>query len=198
MKKIMKKYFIRFEKKEKGFALLFAVLVSTLVVSIGASIISIALRQTILSGTSRESQYAFYGANTVLECAFYWDITGVASSTGAVFPSVDDTPLDIADQDLVTCGGGNIITGNGFTTVKPWEVTTSSGQTTTTFYMELKDVSSPLVNSTAARCAQATVTKTTDSSTGQVTTRIDAKGYNTCDLNNPRVVERGLVQEYKS
>jgi Tfp pilus assembly protein PilX len=197
MHKIMKKYFIRLEKKQKGFALLFAVLVSTLVVSIGASIISVALRQTILSGTSRESQYAFYAANTVMECAFYWDITGVTGSAGSVFPAEGESALTPTEQADVNCAGGNLATGSGFSSPRVWDLSSSSGETVTTFYIELKDSASPIAASSVARCAQATVTKTTDS-VGAVTTRIDAKGYNTCDLNSARVVERGLVQEYKS
>ncbi len=187
----MKKLFLQKNlSQQKGFTLLFAVLVSTLVVSIGASIISIALRQTILSGTSRESQYAFYAANTVLECAFYWDLTN-----SGVFPVPGDN-FDVADTSTITCAGGNIITGVGFDdhpeTPREWEQTSSSGENETTFFIEIKDQTTA-----ATRCAQATVTKTDDGS-GAITTRIEAKGYNTCDFTNPRTVERGLVQEYQS
>ena len=63
-------------KKEKGFVLLFSVLVSVLVLAVGASIISISLKQVILSGTGRDSQFAFYAANTGAECALYWDLAG--------------------------------------------------------------------------------------------------------------------------
>jgi Tfp pilus assembly protein PilX len=189
----MKKYFLQIQKKkEKGFALLFAVLVSTLVVSIGASIISIALRQTLLSGTSRESQYAFYAANTVLECAFYWDITNPS-----VFPAPGDTQISSGDSDAsdINCSGVNIITGDGATTSFPraWDTSVSDQ---TTFYIEIKDTQSVSPGG-ATQCAQATVKKSVNAS-GIITTKIEARGYNTCDLKNPRAVERGLIQEYKS
>src|SRR5690606_16959184 len=89
---------------QKGFTLLFSVLVATLVVAIGASIISIALRQTILSGTSRESQYAFYAANTMLECVFYWDIMGGGTEAGRIFPAKGETESAVP----AICSGGNI------------------------------------------------------------------------------------------
>jgi hypothetical protein len=60
-------------KNKRGIAILYAVIVAILMVAIGATITSIALRQTILSSTGRESQYAFYAANTGIECARYWD-----------------------------------------------------------------------------------------------------------------------------
>lgn len=193
----MKKYLHNIHSKQKGFTLLFAVLVSTLVVSISASITSIALRQTILSGTSRESQYAFYAANTVLECAFYWDITNAN-----VFPPPDEDQLVSTDTgaDTIKCAGGNIITGDGFSSSQPWNLHAAddiNGEVdVTTIYIQIQDKGTIKKNNTA-RCAQATVTKTEEPG-GKIQTRIEAKGYNSCDLNHPRTVERGLVQIYTS
>ncbi len=181
-------------EKRKGFTLLFAVLVSTLVVSIGATVVSIAVRQTILSGTSRESQYAFYAANTVLECVFYWDVAGTADLTVKVFPGSGDTV--VADPDFVKCSGGNIVTGSGFggTTTFADGGMTSSGVNSYTVKMEIRDVTATYGHE---YCAEATISKVTGDD-GVVTTTIEAKGYNTCDLNNPRAVERGLRQTYES
>lgn len=187
-------------ENKKGFTLLFAVLVSTLVVAIGATVVSIALRQTILSGTSRESQYAFYAANTALECAFYWDVRGVEGMDGAVFPISGD--LVISDTSLVTCAGGEIMTGNGFDTNTDFLsgfTTYSNGDGTYTIKLVIEDQSSPpLSGSNYEYCAEATVSKTLDGATGIITTEIEAKGYNTCDLSSPRAVERGLLQSYES
>ncbi len=182
-------------EKRKGFTLLFAVLVSTLVVSIGATVVSIAVRQTILSGTSRESQYAFYAANTVLECVFYWDVAGTASLTEKVFPGQGDTLL--ADMSNVTCSGGNVVTRTGFVGAGTFGAdggwTDNSGYSYTV-KMEIRDVTGTYDHT---YCAEATISKVTGGD-GVVTTTIEAKGYNTCDLNNPRAVERGLRQTYES
>lgn len=199
----MKKNHNTLQKKQKGFTLLFALLVSTLVISIGATIISISLRQTILSGTSRESNYAFYAANTALECAIYWDKTGVAGDSGFVFP-VPNIENAIAEKSDIFCAGINITSGeddDDDLVTEPWSQNNSTGETT--FYIEVKDLfeitqNGQTVFSNDPYCAQATVTKSNPDSNGVVTTRIEARGYNTCDVNNPRRVERGIIEEYQS
>jgi len=205
--KYLKNKFKDKTKKQKGFTLLFAVLVSTLVISISATVMSIALRQTIISGTSRESQFAFYATNTVMECAFYWDIVGSENlNVGPIFPAPNESRNSPFSSDGITCAGGNIVDGANFKsdTLAPGSVNanfTRAWVTTvlneTTFYIEVNDRrSSNSFNN--PYCAEAKVKKSRDPSTGIVTTTIEAKGYNTCDLNSPRAVERGLVQSYQS
>lgn len=58
---------------ERGFTLLLASLVSSVVLTLGISIFQIAYKQVILSSTGRDSQFAFYAADTGAECALYWD-----------------------------------------------------------------------------------------------------------------------------
>jgi hypothetical protein len=56
-----------------GFTILLAALVASLVLSLGVSVFSIARKSIILSTLGRDSQYAFYAADTAAECALYWD-----------------------------------------------------------------------------------------------------------------------------
>src|SRR3989338_2338056 len=70
---------------EAGFTLLLAALVGSIVLAIGSSIFVIAQKQLILSSIGRESQFAFYAADTGAECALYWDIRH--DSFGAEGPS---------------------------------------------------------------------------------------------------------------
>jgi type II secretory pathway pseudopilin PulG len=181
--------------QERGFTLLFAVLVSTLIISISATVISIAIRQTIISGTSRESQYAFYAANTALECVFYWDKIGITNATTSViFPAPGESRLAASELNDVKCLGGNITTGAGFDTPfaqKNWDTSVSNE---TTVFIEVKDTESTAAASLHKYCAQATITK--ENVSGRIETTIDARGYNTCDLTSPRAVERGLVNKY--
>jgi len=58
---------------KRGFTILLAALVASLVLALGISVFSIAQKQLILSSTGRNSQYAFYAADTAAECALYWD-----------------------------------------------------------------------------------------------------------------------------
>src|SRR3989344_3435689 len=58
----------------RGFTLLLAALVASLVLTIGLAIVSIARKSVNLSSIGRDSQFAFYTADTASECALYWDI----------------------------------------------------------------------------------------------------------------------------
>jgi Tfp pilus assembly protein PilX len=70
--------------KSAGYTLLFAMLLTTLVLSIGVSILTIARKEVILTGSSRESHRALLAADSGLECAVYWN--RVASN----FPGPDE------------------------------------------------------------------------------------------------------------
>lgn len=60
--------------KERGFTLLLAALVASIVLALGTAIYSIAIKQLTLSSLGRDSQFAFYAADTMAECALYNDI----------------------------------------------------------------------------------------------------------------------------
>src|SRR3989344_3251569 len=57
----------------RGFTLLLAALVASITLALGASIFAIAKKEVTLSSVGRDSQYAFYAADTGAECALYWD-----------------------------------------------------------------------------------------------------------------------------
>ncbi len=58
---------------KKGFSILFASLVASLVLAIGLAILRITIKQITLASAGRESQHAFYAADTGTECALYLD-----------------------------------------------------------------------------------------------------------------------------
>lgn len=60
-------------KKEKGFALLFAVLISGLLITIGISIFNISIKELMISASIRDSQTAYYAADSAAECFYYWN-----------------------------------------------------------------------------------------------------------------------------
>lgn len=92
---------------QAGFTILLAALVTSLVITLGISIFSIAQKQVILSSLGRNSQYAFYTADTAAECALYWDVRhDFASTTGPISP--------------IGCGGdANIIVSHGALNLYP-------------------------------------------------------------------------------
>ena len=61
-------------KMKRGFTLLLATLIASLLLILGAAIFEIIKKEIILSSIGRDSQFAFYSADTSAECALYWDI----------------------------------------------------------------------------------------------------------------------------
>ncbi len=103
----MKKYFIHFlhnnirwpKADKRGFTLLLSALVASIVLALGTSVFGIAQKELMLSSIGRDSQFAFYAADTAAECALYWDARHnyFATTTPPIDPTCDD-------EDLVTSG----------------------------------------------------------------------------------------------
>src|SRR3989344_8498174 len=91
---------------QRGFTLLLAALVSSVVLAVGAAIFSIAQKQVTLSVLGRDSQFAFYAADTAAECALYWDFrcNYFASSTALINPSCNN-PEPTCDTEQIQATG---------------------------------------------------------------------------------------------
>jgi hypothetical protein len=130
---------------QRGFTILFAALVASLVLTLGISVFSVAQKQVILSSLGRSSQYAFYTADTSAECALYWDVrhdrfptttphaatvqiscdgnedmsVNVTSGTGPVISEFEFEPNGYCAQVTVTKNATNprtVIHADGFST----------------------------------------------------------------------------------
>lgn len=210
--------------QSKGFVILYAVVISSLVLAVGISIISIATKQLKISGLGSQSQYAFYAANTGTECALFWDLHGYLVDIGsgisnrvAVFPSpltngclgthpcsVSEVPLGSESptptgQFEVVCSGTEIMFNDpGDPLDGKWE---SIASNVVPPAIGAKNTTrftvrlDPTDATLASSCARVTVTKELTGLT-EVRTTIDSRGYNTCDDTNPRQVERGLRYTY--
>lgn len=64
---------LKTKKKNRGFVLLYAVLVASIVAIGGTLLADIIAKQIILSSVGRESQFAYYAATAGDECANYWN-----------------------------------------------------------------------------------------------------------------------------
>lgn len=62
------------EAGSRGFTLMLAALVASVVLSLGTAIFALAQKELTLSSVGRDSQFAFYAADSGAECALYWDI----------------------------------------------------------------------------------------------------------------------------
>lgn len=154
----------------RGFTLLLAVLVSSVLIALGSAIYSIVSKEIALSSAGRESQFSFYSADTGIECALYWDLKQDAFSTTST-------------QTSLACGGstvdltaGRTLTGAG----------TASEQLVTVFSFP--------INGTAITnpCASVSVTR----QYYPVRTTVVSSGYNTCDAANPIRLERAIRVSY--
>lgn len=197
---------------QRGFTLFVALIVSTLLLSIGLSLSNIVLKQLVFSTTGKESQVAFYAADSGAECALYWDRK---DNTGA---TVLDGAFSTSSTDIIYCGTGDN-TSNGEVAMFPKSIKpVTEDQATTTFYVDYR---LNIDGEERFACAKVTVSKwiveVTDGS-GQTIpvqrTNIDSRGYNAkytglygslsspdpdsnkCDTSNLRTIERAVRLTY--
>jgi len=64
----------KIQKEEKGYILLLAILVTSIILAISFGIYAIGIKEVILSSYLRDSQQAFAAADRALECALMWDV----------------------------------------------------------------------------------------------------------------------------
>lgn len=75
------KHALKKTHEPRGFTLLMAVLISSVLLSLGFAIFNIVSKELVLTSSGRESQFAFYAADSGIECALYWDYQHDAFST---------------------------------------------------------------------------------------------------------------------
>ncbi len=179
-------------KGNNGYTLLFAVLVSSLVLAVGISILTISKKEFLLITSARDSSVAFYAADGGLECAVYSD----AEEEDPLLNTFSTSTLsNINNISCVETVAGDQI-GNK---TSNWNPSTKVG----TFTFDLK------LGGMGASCAKVVVTKEyrtdpEDPSYSYLSTTFDSRGYNMgwntvtkkCELQTSRRVERALQLEY--
>ncbi len=167
------------KETQKGFVILFTILISSIILMIGFGIFSIATRETILSSTAREAQFAFYAADAGVECALYYQ-----THFPQVFDGAHNGFSGAMPGSVPSCGMANLDGTGGYGT--------SSNP-------EQFDI---MVDSVQKTCAHITVYDQ-----DPTTRRIISEGYNICSLDsngipkpvtsNPLLVERVLDTTFK-
>lgn len=156
-------------KTERGFTLLLAALISSVVLSLGAAIYGLAVKELQLSSLGRDSQYAFFAADTGAECALYWDVRYGYFATTSPATVVSPNP-QCAEQ---------AVTVSGRSAVFPY---------TMTFQIE-----------PSGYCTIVTVRKTQNMLTGVISTLIHADGYSASCANyatSDRALQRSVELHY--
>lgn len=154
--------------RTRGFTLLFAVLVGSLLFSIGIAIANLAIKEIVLASAGKESEKAFYAADTGTECALYWDLR-----VGSTFPNSSTAPR----RSFITCN----------TTSLSLTVTNQASAAATTAFRI----------SFSPSCADVTVVKTKPQGGSSGSTVIESRGRNDCgEGDNPARVERAIRVRY--
>lgn len=159
-----------------GFTILYAILLTTVVLTIGLSLLSVLIQQISLSGAQRESGASFYVSDSGMECALYWDISADAFRSGSAITCDGNSPL--APGIIVT-------TGIPLTPPSP-----PLANDTYVFNVLFPD-----------GCANISVIKTINTASSTVaSTTIQSRGYNTncppAASIKPWRLERGLETNY--
>lgn len=102
---------------QQGFVLFVALLTASLLLAVGLAVINLSLKGFTLSTDARESQFAFYAADSGAECALYWDLkTNIFTDGGQVRCNQYDedqvnTPLAVENRENI--GAGDAAGGEG-------------------------------------------------------------------------------------
>lgn len=183
-------FIVKMKNHSAGFALLYAVLLTGVVLTVGLGLSSILRKQIILSSTGAASQKAYYAANAIKECAIHWGIYGAKNEDGnfvSVFGGWVETTNESGESDFEFMEPDNdpnqiYCQAEAITVIKDKN---TSGQTRI-FYLNPSPNSDFEVN---GACARAKIVLTPEKST------VYATGYNlACEAtDNPRRTERQIA-----
>lgn len=111
----------------RGFTLLIAVILTSVLLAVSLSLVDTSYKQLVLSSTARQSEIAFYIADTALECALYHDqqqgAFAYSGAAGTIFCNNQNLPLSTSVSGsirtttfTIPCNGGG--TQGGVTVYK--------------------------------------------------------------------------------
>ena len=162
---------------QRGFALLIAVIFMTVMLSFGLALGSLSYKQQVLASTAVGSQYAFYAADSALECALYAD-----QQTSSFVPYPTTPP----SEPSISCDGVSVA------------ALTSSSWTPSMWIINYRiPLDTTLPNS--PRCADLTIYKYRTPQSDGSTTRIFSQGYDvSCSAigSGSRFSSRGMSAHY--
>lgn len=164
----------------RGFVILFAIIIATMILLIGAGIYTTAFKETVLASAATESQIALFAADTGMECALFHEFVTRVGNAGA--------------GSDVLCAGEPVAEQDGDASV--------SNPMLYSYDFDFDLESSPACGTVEVnRDIDRAVDTGSGGPTTMMGTEIIARGYNIClggspDLQNPTVVERRLEAWY--
>ncbi|ETB63976.1 TPA: hypothetical protein DIC38_01380 [Candidatus Nomurabacteria bacterium] len=147
-------------KKQSGYAILFAMVIVGVVSLLASGLSSTSYKQLVLSSLVKDSQIAFYKADTASECGLYAYFNGFTDNGDSFFCGTDKNKT--AYNLNVSASGSSILIN-------------------------------PSTSSDINPCFSISILKTTNPiNTLKSDIKITSDGYNICDKNNTRSVEREI------
>lgn len=169
----MKKVFTK-NQNQKGYAILFTLVIVSAVSVITAGLTNTIYKQMILSSITKDSQAAFYQADTASDCALYADSVEyknyLLDPETSIFSKANPA-------NPWPCGGMDLV------------ITPTDGNLYKGYDLKLSDETS------SDPCFSINVEKVTTGNGPDmkvIKSTITAKGYNICDKKNSRTVERAI------
>ncbi len=151
-----------------GYAILFAVVIVSVISMIAIGLSNTTYKQLILSSVARDSQTSFFQSDTATECALYADgVENMTSASGSPWLC----GVDANGNDYSLTIGPLASGGDGYQV-------------------------SPTNPSAIGPCFDFSVERLVPVNPGDPTTLTRGKGYNSCDKNNPKTVEREIQVRY--
>lgn len=179
---------------EQGFALLLTLIVVSVVLAIGLSLLSITLKQFTLSSTARDSEMAIHAANSGLECMQYHrgrPATRTDLLNGGAGPSLScagSSPIYSATDHYINAGANEYV----YNYIYRYNLDATTCVETSMYLIDAR--TSPDEVTYEADEGLETLTCTN----GVVCTTIFSRGFNrSCSsINSIRVVQRELTIQY--
>ncbi|MBI5140301.1 MAG: hypothetical protein HZA94_02550 [Candidatus Vogelbacteria bacterium] len=182
---------IKYLKTRAGFVLLFALLISSILLATGLGISRIILREIFLASLGRESSVAFFAADTGAECALHWYQLGQFDL---------DTTMP-APSRTIYCNGqiiGDNVPGVLKINLIGYEPNVINGGTESTFsFLTNPQVVTPGVSVKPTPCALVKVRFAGTNPFLPSQLIVASRGYNNCNLTSPQTLERTLEYTLK-
>lgn len=171
MKNNIKKNLLHSQDKiKKGFILLFAVMLSSIILAVSLGVANIATKESKFATSAKNTNEAFFAADVGAECALYNDKT-----------TINKFPVPGAATAISSCVGQT-----------PTPTLSNSTATTATYTFIISSL-----GPSGQGCANITVAKNTTTSPSVI---ITSRGYNLggslCNSTSTNLVERQLEVKY--
>ncbi len=155
---------IKHKQNNRGVTLYVSIVVTSALLLVSFAIANTTFKQAAIASINRDSHIAFFAADSGVECALYWDVKNTTG--GSAFATTSPSTISCNENPENPSNPNPKIVGG-----------TATSTFTITFQPE-------------TYCAVVSVGKSYQG--GNLVTYIESRGYNSCDENNIRRVERAI------